>query len=96
MFCCSTWSAAVCRIDLLCPIQPTFETFLISKGVSKGAVNALVAEKVVSRHIFKSLKEEHIVRLLKCDGMSIGSHAILWELWEAESSSFCKRLSLCI
>ena len=37
---------------------------------------------------FNSLKEEHIVRLLKSEGMSIGCHAILWELWEAESSSF--------
>ena len=41
---------------------------------------------MLSRHIFSSLKEEHIVRLLKSEGMTIGSHAILWDLWETESA----------
>ena len=54
----------------------------------------LTTEKVLSRRIFTSLKEDHIVRLLKCEGMSIGSHAIIWELWEAESSSFGEKLLL--
>ena len=56
-----------------------FETYLRNKGVSKNAVKALTTEKVVSKLIFKSLKE-HIIRLLKCEGMSIGS---LWELWSS-------------
>lgn len=38
-------------------------------------------------------KEEHIVHLLKTEGMTIGSHAILWDVWETESA---KLGELCI
>ena len=61
--------------------------YLLQSGVGKSAVKALSIEKVVSKHIFKSLKEEHIVRLLST---TIGSHALLWELWEAEGGSVGK------
>ena len=67
-------------------MEPSFESFLTSKGVGKNAIRVLTLEKVLSRHIFSSLKEEHIVRLLKSKGMTIGSHAILWDLWETESA----------
>ena len=33
------------------------------------------------------MKEEHIVGLLKCDGMPISSHALLWEMWEEYACS---------
>ena len=67
-------------------MEPSFEKYLISNSVGKSAVKALATEGIVSKHIFKSLKEEHMIRLLKCSGMTIGSHALLWELWDTASS----------
>ena len=69
-------------------MDPAFQKYLFEKGVDKNGVRVLTAEKVLSRHIFSYLKEEHIVRLLEKEGMSIGCHAILWDLWEADSTSF--------
>ena len=59
-------------------MEPSFQRYLIDKGVGKRAVEVLTTEKVLSRRIYTSLKEDHIVRLLKCEGWSIGSHAIIW------------------
>jgi hypothetical protein len=49
-------------------MEPSFERYLIEKGVDKSGVRVLTTEKVLSRHIFSSLKEEHIVRLLRAKG----------------------------
>ena len=75
-------------------MEPSFERYLSEKGVDKNGVKVLITEKVLSRHIFNSLKEEHFVRLLKSEGMNIGCHAILWELWESENASFGKYVFL--
>ena len=40
--------------------------------------------------VFQAMKEDHIVRLLQCSGMTVGGHALLWELWERDSSP-CSR-----
>ena len=69
-------------------MEPSFEKFLFERGIHRSGIKVLTDEKILSRHIFSSLKEEHIIRLLKAEGMSIGSHALLWELWESERSSF--------
>lgn len=75
-------------------MEPSFERYLIEKGVDKNGVKVLITE-VLSRHIFNSLKEEHFVRLLRSEAMTIGCHAILWELWESENASFSKYSLLC-
>ena len=41
----------------------------------------LTDQKVNSEHVFFGMKEDHMVRLLECHGMAIGSHVLLWEMW---------------
>ena len=49
-------------------------------GVGKAVVQLLQNQNIFSVRIFRAMKEEHIVGLLKCDGMPISSHALLWKM----------------
>ena len=70
-------------------MDPTFHSKLIESEVGKDVLNILKQQKVSSQHILRAMKEKHIVRLLKCSGMPIGEHALLWELWEEYGATAC-------
>ena len=71
-------------------MDPNFESRLLEGGVGEDVLKVLKQEKVVSHRVFQAMKEDHIVRLLQCSGMTVGGHALLWELWERDSSP-CSR-----
>ena len=50
-------------------------------------MRVLQNQKIYSVSVFCAMKEQHVVGLLKCDGMPIGSHALLWEMWEEYAGS---------
>ena len=63
-------------------MESSFKSSLLEIGIEKKVVRLLTREGIVSRRILSIMKEDHMKSLLKCDGMSIGSHALLWEMWE--------------
>ena len=63
-------------------MDPSFRADLLEKGVDDAAVEILVAQKITSERVFLGMKEDHLVRLLECHSMAIGSHVLLWEIWE--------------
>ena len=67
-------------------MDPAFESHLLEVGVGEEVVKVLKEQKVLSLRVFRALKEDHLVRLLHCNGMPIGGHALLWELWERDSA----------
>ena len=62
-------------------MESSFKSSLLEIGVEEKVVRLLAKEGIVSRRIL-SIMKDHMKSLLKCDGMSIGSHALLWEMWE--------------
>ena len=78
------------------PVRPKYEfvmeTSLIESGIGEDVVSVLIEQKVLNEHVFRAMKEEHLKRLLQCDGMPVGSHALLWERWETRrTDSPCTR-----
>ena len=74
-------------------MEPSFRADLLGKGLDDAAVEILTEQKVISERVFLGMKEEHLVRLLECHGMAIGSHVLFWEIWErgrARTSTFLK------
>ena len=63
-------------------MDPLFDKCLVERGVGETVVNILQGQKITSLRVFRAMKEDHVVGLLKCEGMPIGSHALLWEMWE--------------
>ena len=63
-------------------MEPAFGASLLEKGIDDAAVEILAEQKVTTERVFLAMKEDHIVRLLECHGMAIGSHVLLWEIWE--------------
>ncbi len=45
-------------------------------------IAVLKEEDVISSIVFKSLREDHILRLLKNQVISVGQHSLIWQLWE--------------
>ena len=45
-------------------------------------IAVLKEEDVISSKVFKCLKEDHILRLLKNEVISVGQHSLIWQLWE--------------
>ena len=58
-------------------MDPSFEKRLLEYGVGRAVLKVLQNQRIHSVRVFRAMKEEHIVSLLKCDGMPIGSHALL-------------------
>ena len=50
-------------------------------------IAVLKEEDVISTKIFNSLKEDHILRLLKNEVISVGQHSLIWQLWEELTQS---------
>ena len=69
-------------INCLRSMDPSFERRLLENGVGESVIKILHSQRIYSKRVFKAMKEKHIRGLLKCEGMPIGSHALLWELWE--------------
>ena len=67
-------------------MDPSFEKRLLEYGIGRAVLKVLQNQRIHSVRVFRAMKEEHIVGLLKCDGMPIGSHALLWEMWEEYST----------
>ena len=67
-------------------MEPSFKSSLLASGVGEAVVKVLTEQKVLSPRVFRVMKEEHIVRQLQCGGMPIGGHALLWQMWEKEST----------
>ena len=65
-------------------MDSSFRASLIDSGVDEAAVEVLIQQKIFSQHVFFAMREDHIVRLLECPGMAIGSHVLLWEMWERQ------------
>ena len=63
-------------------MESSFRSSLLDGGVDEDALHILVEQKICTQRVFFSMKEDHIVRLLECHGMSIGRHVLLWEMWE--------------
>ena len=75
-------------------METSFQRVLIEKGIDEAAVEILVEQKVVNERVFSAMKKDHIVRLMECHGMAIGSHVLLWDMWErnqVRSSSVCSQ-----
>ena len=64
-----------------------FQSYLLASGVGEDVVRILIEQKVLSKRVFCTMKADHILRLLDCGGMPIGCHALLWEMWEKESTT---------
>ena len=45
-------------------------------------IAVLKEEDVISSKVFKCLKEDHILRLLKNEVISVGQYSLIWQLWE--------------
>ena len=63
-----------------------FVRYLGERGIDTRSLKVLEESDVKSFAIFKALKEDHLIRLLKAGGMSVGQHALLWQMWEKEHS----------
>ena len=63
-------------------MDPSFEKLLLDSGIGSSVVRVLQSQKIYSLREFRAMKEQHLVGLLKCEGMPIGIHALLWEMWE--------------
>ena len=74
-------------LDLLHEEEPSFASLLADGGIGKSILRVLEEQKVLSLHLFRAMKEDHLVRLLQCN-MPVGEHALLWEVWEKESASY--------
>ena len=53
------------------------------KGLGQRCVEVLEAQDIMSIEVFRMLKEEHVAKYLK-EGLLVGMHAKLWQLWEQE------------
>ncbi len=52
------------------------------KGINPTTLNVLEEQEILSLRSFYALKEEHFCRMLKRRLLSIGQHALLWEVWD--------------
>ena len=77
-------------------MEPSFESSLVDCGVGEDAVRVLIKQKITSRRVFFAMKEEHIVRLLECNDMAIGSHVLLWEMWERSHFGSSRASGTCL
>ena len=77
-------------------MEPSFKTSLVDCGVGEDAVRVLMEQRITSQRVFFAMKEEHIVRLLECNDMAIGSHVLLWEMWERSHISSSRASGSCL
>ena len=63
-------------------MESSFRAGLLEKGIDEAAMEILIEQKVTTERVFLAMKEDHIVRLLECHGMAVGSHVLLWKMWE--------------
>lgn len=68
-------------------MDPAFKKGLLERGVGEAVLVVLQSQNITGLRVFRAMKEEHMVSLLKCEGMPIGSHALLWEMWEECTTS---------
>ena len=67
--------------DLVAP------ALLSRKGLGPRCVEVLETHDINSIEVFRMLREEHVVKLQE-EGLSVGIHAKLWQLWEQEHQGF--------
>ena len=62
--------------------QKNLRECLQSKGINPTSLKVLEEQEILSIRTFHAMKEEHFCRLLKRRLLSIGQHALLWEIWD--------------
>ena len=60
---------------------------LSRKGLGPRCMEVLETHGINSIEVFRMLREEHVVKLQE-EGLSVGIHAKLWQLWEQEHQGF--------
>ena len=63
-------------------MNPDFKALLQENGVDGPILRILELDGVTSEQIFHRLKSQHMARLLEREGMPVGAHALLLDLWE--------------
>ena len=59
-------------------IESSFKSWLSQRGMKEEVIAVLKEEDVISSKVFKCLKEDHILRLLKNEVISVGQHSLIW------------------
>ena len=62
------------KTQALAQMDPAFKKGLLEPGVGEAVLMVLQSQNITGLRVFRAMKEEHIVSLLKCE---IGSHALL-------------------
>ena len=42
-------------------MEPAFRTSLIESGIGEDVVSVLIEQKVLNEHVFRAMKEEHLI-----------------------------------